>query len=44
MASMIDALNTVVQYLVNPVVVVVVVLIVIGTYILYRHRETVVRL
>jgi hypothetical protein len=43
---LIDALNTVVQYLVNPVVVVVVVvvLIVIGTYILYRHRETVVRL
>jgi hypothetical protein len=34
----------VVQYLVNPVVAVVVVLIVAVAYILYRRRETVVRL
>ena len=42
--TLIDALNTVVQYLVNPVVAVVVVLIVAVAYILYRRRETVVRL
>jgi hypothetical protein len=44
LTTLIDALNTVVQYLVNPVVVVVVVLVVAVAYILYRRRETVVRL
>jgi len=44
LAALIDALNTVVQYLVNPVVVVVVVLIVAVAYILYKHRETVIKL
>jgi hypothetical protein len=44
LSVLIDALNTVVQYLVNPVVVVVVVLIVAVAYILYMRRETVVRL
>ena len=43
-AVLIDALNTMVQYLVNPVVVVVVVLIVAVAYILYRRRETVIKL
>jgi len=44
LSVLIDALNIVVQYLVNPVVVVVMVLIVAVAYILYRRRETVVRL
>ncbi len=45
LSVLIDALSTVVQYLVNPVVaMVVVVLIVAVAYILYRRRETVVRL
>jgi len=44
LSVLIDALNTVIQYLVNPVVAVVVVLIVAVAYILYRRRETVVRL
>ncbi len=44
LSVLIDALSTVVQYLVNPVVAVVVVLIVAVAYILYRRRETVVRL
>ncbi|MFP3214898.1 MAG: hypothetical protein RXR18_06850 [Nitrososphaeria archaeon] len=41
---LIDALNTVVQYLVNPVVIIMVVLIVAVAYILYKHRETVIKL
>jgi hypothetical protein len=44
LTALIDTLGSVVQYLVNPVVVVVVVLIVAVAYILYRHKETVVRL
>jgi hypothetical protein len=43
--TLIDALNTMVQYLANPVVVVVVVLIVAVAYIIYKHKtEVVVRL
>jgi len=41
---LIDALGTVVQYLVNPVVIIMVVLIVAVAYILYKHRETVIKL
>jgi len=44
LTTLIDALNTMVQYLVNPVVAIVVVLIVAVAYILYRRKETVVRL
>ena len=45
LTTLIGALNTVVQYLVNPVVIVAVVLIVAVAYILYRRKtETVVRL
>ena len=44
LTTLIDTLGSVVQYLVNPVVVVVVVLIVAVAYILYRRRETVIKL